>query len=89
MNAMQEDSDGENVWQKVLVSVSWLKRRHATDHIRKPVELWSKDLFDDDMDSFIPVQLLIKFCHSVSCEVKHEGQTVVVIVSVQNITHRL
>ena len=86
VHAVQE-SDGEGIHQHILVAVSWLKKHNAKNHFKKPVELWWKDLFEEDLDLFIPVQLII--CHAVVSEVMHEGQTVYLTVPVRNIPHLL
>ena len=75
--------------QHVFVNVSWLKRHHANgrDHFVKPVEIWWRDLFDTEIEAFVPLQLVV--CHSVCCEAKYEGQMINLIVPVQNIPNLL
>lgn len=73
----------DTYFQHVFASVSWLKVHHKKDHYGKPLEIWWKDLFDSSLDSFVPIQLLI--CHSANCDIVFEGQTVLLMCSVQRI----
>ena len=57
-----------------------LPSSYVRSSFSESVELWWKDLFEEDLDLFIPVQLII--CHTVVSEVMHEGQTVYLTVPV-------
>ena len=56
----------EDVHQHLLVSLSWLKTHPAKNSMKKPVELWWKDLFQEELNDIVPIQLVI--CHAVSCK---------------------
>ena len=63
----------------MFAAVTWLKEHHAKlTAFGKPVELWWKDLYEDSLEPFIPLQLLV--CQSVNCEVKFEMQSVYAVV---------
>lgn len=74
----------DSIHQHVFASVSWLKQHPAKDSIGKPMEIWWKDLYDNNQEPFIPLQLLI--CHSVFGDIVHEEQTVYIMCPVHNIS---
>ena len=67
----------------LFAMVSWLKEHHAKNKYVKPFELWWKDIYDTNVKSIIPIQLLI--CHSVHCDVKFEEETLFLMCPVENI----
>ena len=71
------------VSEQAFAFVSWLKQHPAKFFYGKPVKLWWKHLYDSSLNPFIPLQLLL--CQSVYLEVKHECQTVYMVVPVHNI----
>ena len=74
----------DDVNEHVFVHVSWLKQHPAKlTCYGKLVELRWKDLFDNELDSLVPLQLLV--CQSIYCEVMYECQTVYAVVPVHNI----
>lgn len=73
----------DTVYEHVFASVSWLKEHPAKDTVGKPMEIWWKDLNDDKLEPFIPLQFLI--CHSIFMNTSHEGQTVYLMCPIHNI----
>ena len=75
--------DGEHVVEHVFASVMWLKEHPARHSYGKPVELWWKDVFEEELNHLLPIQLLV--CQSVYCDIIYELQTVLLVVPVENI----
>lgn len=69
--------------QHIFAVVSWLKNHPHKSYFGKPLEIWWKDLFEFNLDIFVPIQLLI--CHSASSSIKFEDETVFLLCPIQRI----
>ena len=80
MHGFQDD---DSVHQHALAVVDWLKPHVAKDFYAKPLEIWWNDSYDLNLNSIIPVQLIV--CYSVHCDIKFEEQTVSLMCPLYNI----
>lgn len=70
------------LYEHLLMRVSWLKEHHAINAHGKPTQIWWGDLFEPNFN-YIPVQLIVCTCASI--EIKYEEQTVLLLCPTQNI----
>ena len=73
----------DQVYEHILLCVSWLKSHTACHAFGKPLEIWWKDLFQSNMFRFIPIQYILGDC--AYRDIKYEEQSVLLLCPVQNI----
>ena len=73
----------DQVYEHILLCVSWLKNYTAFDAFGKPLEIWWKDLFQSNMFRFIPIPYILGEC--AYRDIKYEEQSVLLLCPVQNI----
>ena len=73
----------ETTSHHIFVYVSWLHEHTEKGVYGRPLELWWKDLYENDMLSFIPLQCLIGNC--AYKDTKFEEQTLLLICPTKNI----
>lgn len=73
----------DQVYEHILLYVSWLKNHTACHTFGKPLQIWWKDLFQPNMFRFIPIQYILGNC--AYTDIKYEEQSVLLLCPVQNI----